>query len=368
MSSATLQSAPHQSTSVASRSPVVATSSNRSYTTVSPQSRDPYYNQSPTNALPSTRRPSKRPSANDSPQQPQHNSPSGRAPALVVATRGPTSNHASPVPAADAPREHLVMAPGDHLRGVPPVVSPRTSSNRSGAHAATAAAADRSAKRAGLANESASSPRVTTDGQQDRTDRQRSNGNTQVNGADRGDEASPATSAARSRRRAADSPRDALPHRPSGGREPRTTHSASAVQDRLPAPATGGSTPAGPSREGSEVIRREIISRPEVDIDREQARMAEAIPSSPTSNQPGTPIGTLSVVGAEGVEDGGRGPRSRHDHSSSAKPEKSSRFGEYYLGNTLGEGEFGKVKMGWKQEGGVQVGCLKRPKRITGVN
>jgi protein-serine/threonine kinase len=25
------------------------------------------------------------------------------------------------------------------------------------------------------------------------------------------------------------------------------------------------------------------------------------------------------------------------------------------LGNTLGEGEFGKVKMGWKQEGGVQV-------------
>ena len=367
MSSATLQSAPHQSTSVASRSPVVATSSNRSYTTVSPQSRDPYYNPSPTNALPSARRPSKRPSANDSPQQPQHNSLSGSAPAPVVATRGSTSNHASPVPAADAPREHLVMAPGDPQRGVPPVVSPRTSSNRSGAHAA--AAAERSAKRAaGLANEPAGSPRVTTDGQQDRIDRQRSNGNTQVNGADKGDEASPATSGARSRRRAADSPRDALPHRPSGGREPRTTHSASAVQDRPAAPATGGSTPAGPSREGSEVIRREIISRPEVDIAREQARMAEAIPSSPTSNQPGTPLGTLSVVGAEGVEDGGRGPRSRHDHSSSTKPEKSSRFGEYYLGNTLGEGEFGKVKMGWKQEGGVEVGCLKHPKHITGVN
>jgi hypothetical protein len=25
------------------------------------------------------------------------------------------------------------------------------------------------------------------------------------------------------------------------------------------------------------------------------------------------------------------------------------------LGNTIGEGEFGKVKLGWKQEGGVQV-------------
>lgn len=85
--------------------------------------------------------------------------------------------------------------------------------------------------------------------------------------------------------------------------------------------------------------------------------MAEAVPSSPAANTPITPIGTLSIVGAEGVDDGGRGPRSRHDHSSSSKQEKSSRFGEYFLGNTLGEGEFGKVKMGWKQEGGVQVSC-----------
>jgi protein-serine/threonine kinase len=30
------------------------------------------------------------------------------------------------------------------------------------------------------------------------------------------------------------------------------------------------------------------------------------------------------------------------------------------LGNTLGEGEFGKVKMGWKQEGGVQVSIFMR--------
>ena len=98
-----------------------------------------------------------------------------------------------------------------------------------------------------------------------------------------------------------------------------------------------------------------VISRPEVDIDREKARMAEAIPSSPASHQPSTPTGTLSVVGAEGVDDGARGTRSRHDHSSSTKPEKSTRFGDYFLGNTLGEGEFGKVKMGWKQEGGIQV-------------
>ena len=44
--------------------------------------------------------------------------------------------------------------------------------------------------------------------------------------------------------------------------------------------------------------------------------------------------------------------RSRHDHS---RREKHTRFGEYILGNTIGEGEFGKVKLGWKP-GGVQVG------------
>ncbi|KAG0126991.1 hypothetical protein HOY82DRAFT_614215 [Tuber indicum] len=34
---------------------------------------------------------------------------------------------------------------------------------------------------------------------------------------------------------------------------------------------------------------------------------------------------------------------------------KETRFGEYILGQTLGEGEFGKVKLGWRRDGGVQV-------------
>lgn len=57
---------------------------------------------------------------------------------------------------------------------------------------------------------------------------------------------------------------------------------------------------------------------------------------------------------AQHGEEARRGGRSRHDHS---KREKQTKFGEYILGNTIGEGEFGKVKLGWKQEGGVQV-CL----------
>lgn len=107
-------------------------------------------------------------------------------------------------------------------------------------------------------------------------------------------------------------------------------------------------------REASDVLSRMVISQPEVDLDREIERMNEAVPES-FDVEDITPIAGLNIVGSEGIDDGGRGgERRRQDHSTS-KREKNTRFGEYFLGNTLGEGEFGKVKMGWKQEGGVQV-------------
>ncbi|KAH6692642.1 serine/threonine-protein kinase KIN4 [Plectosphaerella plurivora] len=58
-------------------------------------------------------------------------------------------------------------------------------------------------------------------------------------------------------------------------------------------------------------------------------------------------------------DDGRRGGRSRHEQG---KREKAVKFGDYILGNTIGEGEFGKVKLGWKQAGGVQV-AIKLIKR-----
>src|SRR3954447_25263473 len=153
MSSAALQSAPHQPTTVGSHSPVPATASNRPYTAGSSQSRDPYYNQTPTNASPSsTRRPSRRPSGNgtssNNQQQTQYYSPSGSTP-TSGAPRGTSSNQASPT-IAPVPSGYQTMAPGDHRAGVPPIVSPRTSSNRNAAHAA-ATTADRSdrSRRAG---------------------------------------------------------------------------------------------------------------------------------------------------------------------------------------------------------------------------
>lgn len=47
-----------------------------------------------------------------------------------------------------------------------------------------------------------------------------------------------------------------------------------------------------------------------------------------------------------------RGERRRQEHSRS---HKTSKFGDFILGNTIGEGEFGKVKLGWKQDSSVQV-------------
>ncbi|KAI0200901.1 hypothetical protein F4808DRAFT_460412 [Astrocystis sublimbata] len=117
--------------------------------------------------------------------------------------------------------------------------------------------------------------------------------------------------------------------------------------------ATSGSSKQ-PSREASEVLNRMIVSQPEVDLERERERQAEAQPhSTPTRQQRhGSDDGATAPAPVVAQDEGRRNGRSRHDHS---KREKSSRFGDYYLGNTIGEGEFGKVKLGWKQDGGVQV-------------
>ena len=93
-----------------------------------------------------------------------------------------------------------------------------------------------------------------------------------------------------------------------------------------------------------------VISQPEVDVAREQERLAEAIPHPPNRIDDAAPPPPVAMNSAH--EDARRGARSRHDHS---KRDKSQKFGDYFLGRTIGEGEFGKVKLGWKQQGGVQV-------------
>lgn len=111
---------------------------------------------------------------------------------------------------------------------------------------------------------------------------------------------------------------------------------------------SASSTPQGPSREASEILNSVLVSPPEVDIARERERAALSQPHPGAMDEVPTP-------GEQQGEEPRRGTRSRHDFS---KREKHTKFGEYILGNTIGEGEFGKVKLGWKQEGGVQVGWL----------
>lgn len=249
------------------------------------------------------------------------------------------------------PSVNSTSASIEYQRGVPPVAPPRTSSNQrpSAALAAAASAADRSRR-----NDQARATH-TVDGPQDRVDSGRSR---QVNGNEReitkDDAAAAAREASRSRRREQQSPKAAQPQRANSSREPRST---GASQGRSQAKTNDPiATPNGLSREGSEILNRVVVSKPEVDLERERERERMAEAQAPLATSDYKPTSGLSVVGSEYVDDAGRGgSRSRHDNTTSSKREKNTKFGEYYLGNTLGEGEFGKVKMGWKQEGGVQV-------------
>lgn len=116
----------------------------------------------------------------------------------------------------------------------------------------------------------------------------------------------------------------------------------------------GATTSKGPSRETSEILNSILISQPEVDIEREKERLALAQPHRVGAAEDEDDAAPPPIVGPshDHGEESRRGTRSRHDHS---KREKHTKFGEYILGNTIGEGEFGKVKLGWKQDAGVQV-------------
>lgn len=131
-----------------------------------------------------------------------------------------------------------------------------------------------------------------------------------------------------------------VPQQAKSPRDPRSRQSPSTTKHRS-APQGGNPVPPG-SQEDTHVVNRVVVTDPAIDLAREQERLSEAVPVS-------------------SVPDGDT-PRSntqrRQDYSgsvSSAGRRKETKFGEYILGQTLGEGEFGKVKLGWKKDGSVQV-------------
>lgn len=143
------------------------------------------------------------------------------------------------------------------------------------------------------------------------------------------------TTSARSRRRDPQGPDTAQPTASTGTR--RGNEQTFPPQAQHP----------GMARENSEVINRVLVTDPAVDEERMRARIAEARPLQPT------PEARAMGLTHEAYTEETRGPQRRQDYSKSKRRE--IQFGEYVLGQTLGEGEFGKVKLGWKKDGSSQV-------------
>jgi protein-serine/threonine kinase len=168
----------------------------------------------------------------------------------------------------------------------------------------------------------------------------------------------------RSRRKAPHSPEGPPPA--TTANEARDQASPSAHQNHSATAMGAPSAPGDLVKESSTIIDRVVITDPAEDIERENVRQLEAEPSSAVGL---TPVTGLGLVGDDGVDDGGRGGlRSRHDYSHTAGRRKETTFGQYILGQTLGEGEFGKVKLGWKKDGSIQVAIKLIRRESLGSN
>ncbi len=245
--------------------------------------------------------------------------------------------------------------------GGPPIPPPpRTSSNQKNQHLnipSSAPFTDRTASsRSGsrIIEDSSSSSRTANarDTRQDKT-RGANSKEDHAGRAEQGQEqdaASAPAAVAQTRRRGPTSPDG--PQRAISNREPGATVSPSAMQSRSASHVDPATPPTQVVREESEIINRVVVTDPEIDLQRERERQEEATP-------------VPSLVGSGGVDDGSR---SRQDYSASASRRKETKFGDYILGQTLGEGEFGKVKLGWKKDGSVQVAIKLIRRESLGTN
>lgn len=324
MSSAALQNPP---SSVPALSSLVPGSPSNRYNSASHPSptEESYHAQSQqSGASPSSssRRPSRRPSSNSASHLNNdasysgHNSPMSSRNALT-----------SPVPVTGGSSDYQTSTDRERRRNnhsssnMPAAVPPRTSSNQQGASSSQGGS---SSRRAYTGDQQRGTARRTQD-------------------ASAEDQPS-ASQSSRSRRQ--QEPQE----RSKSNRDGRgaSTSTALPIRSQQPPPAN---PPAEPSRQASEILNSIMISPPEVDIERERQRQALAEPHHvpDLDNDDASPPPVVSAASQD--EEPRQAARSRHDHS---RREKQTRFGEYILGNTIGEGEFGKVKLGWKP-GGIQA-------------
>ncbi|EED22213.1 serine/threonine protein kinase (Kin4), putative [Talaromyces stipitatus ATCC 10500] len=141
---------------------------------------------------------------------------------------------------------------------------------------------------------------------------------------------------------------------------------SSAYQSRSDNALGSSSEPAALASESSTVLNQVVITDPAEDIEREHERLMEAQTSAGGASNS---VAGLGLVGDEGADDAARsGPRTRQDYSNTSGKRKETTFGRYILGQTLGEGEFAKVKLGWKRDGSVQVAIKLIRRESLGSN
>ncbi|KAF4978956.1 hypothetical protein FZEAL_4753 [Fusarium zealandicum] len=299
MSSAALQTAPHQHTALAS-SPLATPSSRQYRPSHSSPTSQAYNAQQTATASPTSRRPPSRKTSDSAPSPAYHLTPGFGSPDT-----------------ATVPNEQDSSA-SDRHSNMPPVAPPRTSSNHQSG----------SSRRAQYSNEKMSnSPRR---GQTD-PPRTGSRGDSAAL-ADNGHRSSRADAAARASSRDGKAATTSMPIR------------------------TAHSTPSRPVHEATDNLTKAIAAAQDANgRDRNHATNQEVDDDDAAAAAAPPP-----VVATGDNHNEQRGQRSRHDHSRSHKG--TTKFGDFILGNTIGEGEFGKVKLGWKQDSSVQV-AIKLIKR-----
>ncbi|EJT78940.1 CAMK/CAMKL/KIN4 protein kinase [Gaeumannomyces tritici R3-111a-1] len=351
MSSAAIHAAPQALAPALNTPPLVTASSSGRHAYASSAHSSPTregYHANPQHSNSPSQRQSRRTTAAADPSASSHQNSASP----VSQSNSPMSSRAaisSPVAVATGTPEYQTAAAAERRRHhAPSNVPPRTSSSHQ------PSASGQSSRRSAAANERAhNSPRRAPDNRSSSADQLQSPHGEQ----------SPASSRRKERQHYVPAPPNDARRGGSSSRDPRASAPATTmpIRTQTTASSSAASSSRGPSREASEILHSMIISPPEVDIDREKERLAQAQPHPLASAHGVDDAATPPVVSPAEA----RGTRSRHDHS---KREKQTKFGDYILGNTIGEGEFGKVKLGWKQEGGVQVAIKLIKKDALGSN
>ncbi|EEP82249.1 hypothetical protein UREG_07114 [Uncinocarpus reesii 1704] len=222
------------------------------------------------------------------------------------------------------------------ILGGPPIPPPRTSSNNKSRASPTSSASPN--------DRTGSSKNKRREERREREDRDREHGSGQR------ERPKDDTSTSKPRRKAPPSPEG--PRRAASTREQRA-HGPTAMESRSEAAMGPSSFLTGPANHDNTVTNRVVMTEPEEFALRERQRQVEAQAARVYND---------TLDGGAGSAETGRPAKSRHDYSQTAH--KETTFGDYILGQTLGEGEFGKVRLGWKRDGSVQV-AIKLIRRET---